>query len=164
MCLGRQLSPSPSLEDRMRHPAIAAFLGLGISLAPTVGNAQVQGIANREAPSSRCAEELSGATLLGKEDFGGPTAYRKGDRFLLELNSQRFGRLILWHVEAIEMPTQSLGHNEIGTTVVSLERRGGWILIRDRAPGFQKRAGRSASQPDDEGSKPRPADVGVDPI
>jgi hypothetical protein len=164
VCLDRQLSSSSSLEDRMRHSAIAALFGLGIGLSSSAGSAQAQDIAGRAGPASRCTEELSGATLLGKEDFGGPTAYRKGDRFLLELNSERFGRLILWHVEAIEMPTQSLGHNEIGTTVVSLERRGGWILIRDRAPGFQKRAGRSASQPDDEGSKPRPADVGVDPI
>jgi hypothetical protein len=61
------------------------------------------------------------------------------------------------------MPTQSNGHNEIGTTVVSLERQGGWILVRDRTPGFQKRAGLSA-QADDKGSEPHPADVGADPI
>jgi hypothetical protein len=151
------------LEDRMTHSAVTALLALGIGLFSTAGSAQVQDIAGREASGSRCADELSGATLLGREDFGGPAAYRKGDRFLLELSSERFGRLILWHAEAIEMPTQSNGHNEIGTTVVSLERQGGWILVRDRTPGFQKRAGLSA-QADDKGSEPRPADVGADPI
>jgi hypothetical protein len=148
----------------MRRSAITAFLTLGIGLSPAVGSAQAQDIAGREAPSSRCEEELSSATLLGSEDAGGPSAYRKGDRFLLKLNSERFGRLILWHAEAIEMPTQSNGDNEIGTTVVSLERQGGWILVRDRSPGFQKRAGRSSTQSDDTGSEPRPADAGADPI
>ena len=159
---GRPLtSSSQLLVDRMRH-STAAFLALGTGLFSTIGSAQET--ADREALSSRCAEELSGATLLGREDFGGAAAYRKGDRFLLELSSERFGRLILWHAEAIEMPTQSVGHNEIGTTVVSLERHGGWILVRDRAPGFQKRAGRSSTQSDDKGSEPRPADIGADPI
>jgi hypothetical protein len=139
-------------------------LTLGIGLSPAVGSAQAQDIAGREASGSRCAEELSSATLLGMEDAGGPSAYRKGDRFLLKLSLERFGRLILWHAEAIEMPTQSNGDNEIGTTVVSLERQGGWILVRDRSPGFQKRAGRSSTQSDDTGSEPRPADAGADPI
>ena len=145
----------------MRYASVA-FLALGIGLPWTVGSAQE--IVGREALSSGCAEERSAATLLGREDFGGATAYRKGDRFLLELNTEPFGRLILWHAEAIEMPTQSVGHNEIGTTVVSLERHGGWILVRDRAPGFQKRAGLSGTPSDDKGSEPRPADVGADPI
>jgi hypothetical protein len=144
----------------MRRSAITAFFALGVGLSSTVGSAQ--GTAG--APSSRCEEELSSATLLGSEDSGGPSAYRKGDRFLLKLNSQRFGRLILWHAEAIEMPTQSNGDNEIGTTVVSLERQGGSILVRDRAPGFQKRTSRSNTQSDDTGSEPRPADAGADPI
>jgi hypothetical protein len=139
------------------------FLPSG-GLASTIGSAQVQDSASRDAASSRYEEELSGATFLGREDFGGLTAYRKGDRFLLELRSKNFGRPLLWHAEAIEMPTQSVGHNAIGTTVVSLERQGGWILIRDRAPGFQKRAGDLSPQPNDPGSEPRPADVGADPI
>jgi len=79
----------------MRHSAIAALFGLGIGLSSSAGSAQVQGIAGREALSSRCTEELSDATLLGREDSGGPAAYRTGDRFVLELNSERFGRLIL---------------------------------------------------------------------
>jgi hypothetical protein len=67
----------------MRYASVA-LLALGIGLSSTVGSAQE--IAGREAPRSGCAEELSGATLLGREDFGGATAYRKGDRFLLELS------------------------------------------------------------------------------
>ena len=145
----------------MRYASVA-FLALGIGLSSTVGSAQ--DIARREALSSGYEDQLSGATLLGRGDVGEPVAYRKGDRLLLEFSSERFRRLTLWHAEAIEMPTQSNGYNEIGTTVVSLERHGGYIFIRDRAPGFQKRAGSSSTQSGDKGSEPRPADAGVDPI
>src|SRR5262249_43942592 len=89
---------------------------------------------------------------------------RKGDRFLVELRAERLGRLVLWHAEAIEMPTEADEHNQIGTTVVSLERHGSLVLVRDRAPGLQKRAGNRSIESEGGASVPRPAELGVDPI
>lgn len=146
----------------MKHSIVisAAFV-LGLGIVSTRGDAQTQETAGSASAGSSYDLELAGATLLGT---GAVTAYRKGDRFLLELRSSRLGRLNLWHAEAVEMPTQANGRNEVGTTVVSLERHGGRVLVLDRVPGFQKRAGRPVFESDGTGSVPRPEDAGVDPI
>jgi hypothetical protein len=139
---------------------VFVVFAIWINLFSTTGNAQ-ENVAGRESSHARYDEELAGSTLLGT---GALTAYRKVDRFLLELRSEQFGRLALWHAEAVEMPTQAEGDNTVGTTVVSLQRNGSRVLILDRAPGFQKRPGRPVSEPGGTGSAPRPEDEGVEPI
>jgi hypothetical protein len=140
---------------------IYAFVWLVIVLFPPVASAEEQATYRQNVERPRYEEFLSDATFLGS---GEVAAYRKGDRFLVELHAERLGRLVLWHAEAIEMPTEADEHNQIGTTVVSLERRGSIVLVRDRAPGLEKRAGSSRTDSEGGTSFPRPADLGVDPI
>ncbi len=144
-----------------RFHAVPALAVLVIGFAPAPVRAEEQHPAGQEKSRSRFEQVLSEATLIGK---GVVAAYRKGDRYLIELNAERFGRLVLWHAEAIEMPTEADGHNQIGTTVVSLERHGSSVFVRDRAPGFRKRSGRLVVMSGGGASVPRPADAGVEPI
>ena len=150
------------LDGLMKYSiGISAFVGFVSGLSPVIASAQERDTDRQNALRSQYEDFLSDATLL---DRGEVTAYRKGDRFLVELRAERLGRLVLWHAEAIEMPTEVDEQNQIGTTVVSLERHGNLVLVRDRAPGLQKRAGRTGTESEGGASVPHPADLGVEPI
>ncbi len=59
------------------------------------------------------------------------------------------GRLLLWYSEAVSLPAEAISDTGIkmgdahktGTTVVTLERQGQRVFIRDHTPGYNKREG-----------------------
>ena len=128
------------------------FLGL---LNWTAFAAQTKIPPSAEAPASTDAEKkkpkspyvtaLEGTKLIGD---GLVTAYKKDDSFLIELPKNLIGRLFLWYSEAVSLPTEAVSSGleavadtEGRTTVVTFERHGSRILIRNHTPGYAKRVG-----------------------
>jgi hypothetical protein len=70
-----------------RFHAVPALAVLVIGFAPAPVRAEEQHPAGQEKSRSRFEQVLSEATLIGK---GVVAAYRKGDRYLIELNAERF--------------------------------------------------------------------------
>lgn len=89
--------------------------------------------------------------LEGTETIGNGlvTAYTKDDNTLIELPKDLMGRLLLWYSEAVSLPTEAVSGGGIkmgadikaGTTVVTFERHGSRVFIRDHSPGYTKRVG-----------------------
>lgn len=69
-------------------------------------------------------------------------AYRAKDRVLLSVPLPMLGRLFFWYVEAARFPPTAVAvqGNSVAEAVVSLERQGGRLLVRDRSPAFKKRS------------------------
>jgi hypothetical protein len=69
-------------------------------------------------------------------------AYRVGDKTLVSLPTPLLDRLFFWYVEAARFPPAaiSLKGNSVAEAVVSLERQGNRLLVRDRSPSFEKRS------------------------
>lgn len=90
-------------------------------------------------------------------------AWRVGPRTLLAIPVDLMDRLFFWYVEAARFPTSAvaIGGNSIAEAVVTLERRDGRLLVRDRTPAFQKRA--ASDVPTTAGAGDN-APRGVDPI
>jgi len=69
-------------------------------------------------------------------------AYRAKERTLLSLPVPMLDRLYFWYVEAARFPPAAvaLEGNSVAEAVVSLERQGSRLLVRDRSPAFEKRS------------------------
>ena len=102
--------------------------------------------AEKKKPKLPYAAALEGAEKIGD---GIVTAYKKDDSTLIALPKDLMGRLFLWYSEAVSLPTEAVSESGIkmganvktGTTVVTLERHGSRVFIRDHTPGYNKRVG-----------------------
>jgi hypothetical protein len=69
-------------------------------------------------------------------------AYQPGERSLLSIPLPMLDRLYFWYVEAARFPPAAvaLEGNSVAEAVVSLERQGSRLLVRDRSPAYEKRS------------------------
>ncbi len=103
-------------------------------------------VASETAEATPYETLLEGATVLG---VGCVTAYQVNDNTLIAIPEAMLGKLLVWHSEAVRLPTNAVSSNGVqmgadvqsGTTVVSLERRGSRIFMRNLTPGYAKRGG-----------------------
>ncbi len=139
-------------------PALALLLLVG--LLPDQASAEQAPAAQSSPPpqtatgkqeaASPYATVLQGAKTIGT---GCVTAYSKEDHTLIALPGDILGRLLLWYSEAVKLPPKAVSAAGIntgpadhsGTTVVSMERLGKRIFIRDHSPEFAKRSGTTGS-------------------
>lgn len=91
-------------------------------------------------------DTLADAVRIGE---GAVRAYQKGDHTLFVLPPKAFGQLVLWYAEAVSLPPQaeSVSGVEIGRLVVSFERHGNRLMVRDHTSGLGKRAGLAPHEP-----------------
>jgi hypothetical protein len=84
------------------------------------------------------------ATVKGAAPIGsGPlVAYRVGEQTLVSIPIPLLERLFFWYVEAARFPPSAvaLNGNSVAEAVVSLERQGARLLVRDRSPAYSKRS------------------------
>jgi len=75
-------------------------------------------------------------------------AYQPGERTLLSIPLPMLDRLYFWYVEAVRFPTEAVAitGNSVAEAVVSLERQGKRLLVRDRSPAFSTRTRRRAAK------------------
>ena len=100
----------------------------------------------KQQTASPFATILQEAKVIGT---GCVTAYSKDDHTMIALPGDILGRLLLWYSEAVKLPPKAVSAagintgpvNRTGTTVVTMERLGKRIFIRDHSPGFAKRSG-----------------------
>lgn len=69
-------------------------------------------------------------------------AYQAQERTYLSLPLPMLDRLYFWYVEAARFPPQAVAHegNSVAEAVVSVERQGSRLLVRDRTPAYEKRS------------------------
>ncbi|MCE3002835.1 MAG: zinc-dependent metalloprotease [Xanthomonadaceae bacterium] len=69
-------------------------------------------------------------------------AYRTKERVLLSVPLPLLDRLFFWYVEAARFPPTAIAvqGNSVAEAVVTLERQGSRLLVRDRSPAFSKRS------------------------
>jgi hypothetical protein len=126
-----------------------ACLSSDIAFAAEKENVQSESVKktneNKQAPKSPYAAFLEGSKVIGK---GIVTAYSKKNSIAIELPKDFPGRLLLWYSEAVSLPAETVSGNiatgadaKTGTTVITMERQGQRILIRDHSPGYAKRVG-----------------------
>ena len=115
-----------------------------------------------EPAKAASASDAYGTLLKTSKPIGQGlvSAYRKGDSILLALPPDLFGRLLFWSAEVVGYPAKavSTSGNIVGTAVVTLERQGSRVFIRNRTPGYAKAAGPS------ERHRPGHADTKFSPI
>lgn len=87
---------------------------------------------------------LKGARLYGK---GVIEAYSKNGRTLFVLPKHAFRRIFLWYAEVVSVPTGVVGSLDLGGSVVSFQRRGKKVFIRDLSATFAKRSARQDPRP-----------------
>ncbi len=68
--------------------------------------------------------------------------YRTRDRALLSISDDALDRLFFWSVEAARFPESAVSRdgNSVGEAVVTLERRGGAVMVRNQSPRYLKRS------------------------
>lgn len=118
-------------KSRSLGGALCALLFLGAS---TVG-------AQEPAPPlpKAFAATVGDAAPIGR---GPLVAYQAKGRTLLSIPLPVLDRLFFWYVEAARFPPGAIAvqGNSVAEAVVSLERQGSRLLVRDRSPGFSKRS------------------------
>jgi len=85
------------------------------------------------------------AAVVGDAKAIGPgpiLAYRTKDQTLVSLPTILLDRLFFWYVEAARFPEAAVAKdgNAVAEAVVTLERQGSRLMVRDRMPAFQKRS------------------------
>jgi hypothetical protein len=85
------------------------------------------------------AARVGDAAPIGR---GPLVAYQAAERTYLSLPLPMLDRLYFWYVEAARFPPQAVAHegNSVAEAVVSLERQGSRLLVRDRTPAYEKRS------------------------
>jgi hypothetical protein len=144
-----------------RSLAVAiTVLALGLTL-PTIVPAQ-----NATAPNPAATPANFTSLIAGKEAIGsGPLrAYRGKDQTLVSIPIAALDRLYFWYVEAARFPEAAvaLHGNSVAEAVVTLERQGSRLLIRDRSPSFKKRSASGVPSDDDVVVDPRRATSPID--
>lgn len=144
-----------------RSIAVAiTVVALGLTLPATVP-AQNATTRNQPATPAAFATLVAGTEAIGK---GPLLAYRGKDQTLVSIPVAALDRLYFWYVEAARFPEAAvaLGGNSVAEAVVTLERQGSRLLIRDRSPTFKKRS--ASGVPGDDGAvvDPRRADSPID--
>jgi hypothetical protein len=125
------------------HPPVPA--APPASAAPAAP-ATPQPAAQQQQAASPYETALKDAKIIGT---GCVTAYLKEDHTLLALPGDISKRLLLWYSEAVRLPPKAVSQGGIitgplggqGATVVTLERQGKRMFIRDHSPGYTKRGG-----------------------
>lgn len=111
------------------------------------------------------------AALLGDATPIGPgplVAYRVKDQTLVSLPATLLDRLLFWYVEAARFPEAAVAKdgNKVAEAVVTLERQGSRLIVRDQSPAFQKRSASGVPSGDPGTMDPRrsraPIDVAID--
>ncbi len=145
---------------------------IGIALAVVSVGLAMPMPAPAAAPASANSPEVRAATPKAFEAIVGNAqtigdgplqAWRVQDRALLAIPNAILGRLFFWYVEASRFPESAVATNgnSVAEAVVTLERQGSRLLIRDRTPAFQKRS--ASGVPTGEAAKVDPR-RGGDPI
>lgn len=85
------------------------------------------------------AAKVGDAAPIGR---GPLVAYQRDGRTLVSLPVPMLDRLYFWYVEAARFPPAAvaLEGNSVSEAVVTLERQGPRLLVRDRTPAYQKRS------------------------
>jgi hypothetical protein len=85
------------------------------------------------------AATVGDAAPIGR---GPLVAYQAKERTLLSIPLPLLDRLYFWYVEAARFPPKAIAlqGNSVAEAVVSLEREGSRLLVRDRSPSFSKRS------------------------
>ncbi len=118
--------------------------------APAAAPAAAQPAAAQQPAASPYETVLKDAKVIGT---GCVTAYSKDDHTLLALPGDITSRLLLWYSEAVRLPPKAVSQGGIntgpmggqGATVITLERRGKRVFIRDHSPSYTKRGGSTDS-------------------
>lgn len=107
--------------------------------AALTGPVLAQAPPDAPATPAAFAGAVQGAAPIGR---GPLVAYRPGEQTLLSIPVPLLERLFFWYVEAARFPPAAvaLHGNAVAEAVVSLERQGGRLLVRDRSPAFSKRS------------------------
>ncbi len=116
------------------------------STAPATPQPAAPAAVTQQQPASSYKTALEGAKVIGK---GCVTAYFKEDHTMLALPGDITKRLLLWYSEAVRLPPKAVSQGGIitgpqsgqGATVITLERQGKRMFIRDHSPGYTKRSG-----------------------
>jgi hypothetical protein len=148
----------------MLKPLLVAAL-LVPALLPARAAAQDAGRPAGPDTPKAFAAALGDARPIG----AGPiVAYRVKDQTLVSLPEKFLDRLFFWYVEAARFPEAAIatGGNAVGQAVVTLERQGGRLIVRDRMPAYQKRSPSGIPSGSPGSSDPRrsnaPIDVAID--
>lgn len=90
-------------------------------------------------PPKAFAAKVGAAAPIGR---GPLVAYQAAERTYLSVPLPMLDRLYFWYVEAARFPPQAVAHegNSVAEAVVSLERQGSRLLVRDRSPSYEKRS------------------------
>jgi hypothetical protein len=142
---------------KFRTIAIAVtVVALGLTL-PAVIVAQNAGANARPATPPAFAALVANSETIGN---GPLLAYRGKDQTLVSIPVDALDRLYFWYVEAARFPEAAVAHdgNKVAEAVVTLERQGSRLLIRDRSPSFRKRS--ASGIPDGEESSVDPRRAG----
>jgi hypothetical protein len=140
------------------------LLSLGALVAAPPATADPAQAAAVETP-----KEFSAVVGDAKPIGRGPlVAYRTKDKTLLAFPTRLLDRLFFWYVEAARFPPSAVAKdgNSVAEAVVTLERQGGRLLVRDRSPSFEKRSPSGIPEGDPSTVDPRrtnaPIDVAID--
>jgi hypothetical protein len=133
-------------------------LGLTLPSSVTAQNATAR---SQPATPAAFATLVAGTETIGK---GPLLAYRGKDQTLVSIPVAALDRLYFWYVEAARFPEAAvaLGGNSVAEAVVTLERQGSRLLIRDRSPSFKKRSASGIPSGDSEAVDPRRASNPID--
>ena len=137
-------SQSNSEQAERRHrfttSVNAALLVLAMYGSGAIASNHTPSTEGGKDPSQAYATLLTGAQKLGE---GALTAYRKEEYTLLAIPKPLFGRLLFWYSEVVSLPagTTSQEGLAIGSSVVTLERHGKQVMIRDHTSRYSKRTG-----------------------
>lgn len=115
----------------------AASLALAACLAAT-GT-----FAAENSPAAHTPAAFRAAVGAAQPSGAGPlVVYRTPDRALLSISNDALDRLFFWSVEAARFPEAAISRdgNSVGEVVVTLERRGGAVMVRNQSPRFLKRS------------------------
>jgi hypothetical protein len=125
----------------VNHRNFASTFGaLALALLLAAGTAAQGQPADAAPPTPKAFAAIVGdSQVIGN---GPLLAYRGPDRTLLSLPKSLLDRLFFWYVEAARFPEAAvaIGGNSVAEAVVSLERQGSRLLVRDRSPAYQKRS------------------------
>ena len=118
-----------------RLPGLRAVLSVALLAIMTAAAAQ-----DTPPPLPKAfAAQVGDAAPIGR---GPLVAYQAKERTLLSIPLPLLDRLYFWYVEAARFPPGAVAiqGNSVAEAVVSLERQGSRLLVRDRSPSFSKRS------------------------
>jgi hypothetical protein len=151
------------------HAVLGLVLAMAIPSAPASERpgaaAPPTGVSQAPALPKAFAGAVGDAAPIGR---GPLVAYRTAEKVLLSVPVSLLDRLFFWYVEAARFPPNAvaLDGNSVAEAVVSLERQGNRLLVRDRSPAYSKRS--PSGVPDGDGLEfdarraPAPIDRAID--